>query len=148
MKYLALFIPFVLLLSLSSSAQKQVYNVKDLPDGWHRVTLEGGMFYNGQVLLGQLNGKGIMSWPDSSNYSGIWKSNMRHGKGTMTWKNGNVYMGHFKMDEMSGTGTYVFSDGRKYYGRFKDDVFHGKGTMVLVNGSKEKGKWENGEKIE
>ena len=138
---------YILLVCTLSANAQQVVDSKDLSDGWHRVQLEGGMFYDGEILLGKIDGKGTMTWPDSSNYSGIWKTNMRHGKGTMKWNNGNYYTGHFKMDEIYGKGTFVFGDGRKYIGKFKDGKFHGKGMLIYKDGKVEKGKWEDGNRI-
>jgi len=52
---------------------QQIFNQKKLSDGWHKVYLEGGLFYDGEIIMGKLEGKGVMTYPDSSSYSGTWK---------------------------------------------------------------------------
>jgi hypothetical protein len=123
----------IIFLVTQVSAQK-ISNIKDLPDGYNKVNIEGGMFYDGEILEGAIDGKGIMTWPDSSSYSGVWRSNMRQGKGTMKWKNGIVYMGMFKHDEINGKGTMTYADGHKYAGSFKDGVPHGSGKLIYPDG--------------
>lgn len=125
----------------------QIVSPVTLPDGWHKVQIQPGVYYDGEILEGRIEGKGIMIWADSSSYSGMWRTNMRHGKGTMKWKNGNMYMGKFKNDEMT-KGTFLFANGDKYYGGYEDDKFHGKGKILKKDGSVEKGIWEYGKKIE
>ena len=125
----------------------QIVATVTLPDGWHKVQIQPGVYYDGEILEGRIEGKGIMIWADSSSYSGTWKTNMRHGKGTMKWKNGNTYMGKFKNDEMT-KGTYLFANGDKYFGKYLNDRFHGKGKIFKKDGTIEIGVWENGKKIE
>lgn len=125
----------------------QIVAPSTLPDGWHKVQIQPGVYYDGEILEGRIEGKGIMIWADSSSYSGMWKTNMRHGKGTMKWKNGNTYMGKFKNDEMT-KGTFLFANGDKYFGKYEDDKFHGKGKIFKKDGSVEAGVWEHGKKIE
>lgn len=130
----------------SSFLMAQIVDTSTLPDGWHKVQIQPGVYYDGETVAGHLEGKGMMIWADSSSYSGKWKTNMRHGKGTMKWKNGTVFMGKFKNDELI-KGTFIFLDGAKYYGKFQDDKFHGKGILFKKDGTVEKGVWEYGKKV-
>ncbi|MBW6483385.1 MAG: hypothetical protein K0B10_10010 [Vicingaceae bacterium] len=125
----------------------QIVAPATLSNGWHKVQIQPGVYYDGEIFEGRIEGKGIMIWADSSSYSGMWKTNMRHGKGTMKWKNGDTYMGKFKNDEMT-KGTYLFANGDKYYGNYEEDKFHGKGNIIRKDGTVEKGVWEYGKKIE
>ncbi len=135
---------FILHIIYPLSTNAQIVNIKDLSDGWHKVNLGSGMFYDGEILAGKIDGKGIMTWADSSSYSGTWKLNMKQGKGTMKWKNGDVYMGNFKKDDINGFGTFAFADGHKYVGCFKNGNFNGKGKLIFIDGKIEKGIWING----
>jgi hypothetical protein len=135
------------LLIFSANAQK-IVDIKDLPDGWNKVNLEGRMVYDGEIFNGMLDGEGLMTWADGSTYSGLWVSNMRDGKGTMKWPNGNVYMGMFKNDEMNGKGTLIYADQHQYAGKFKDGVPHGSGKFISTEGKVTKCKHQEGKLLE
>jgi hypothetical protein len=52
-----------------------------------------GKFYEGEFKFNNMEGKGVMTWPDQSKYDGEFKSGKIDGKGTKTFANGNKYIG-------------------------------------------------------
>ena len=55
------------------------------------------------------------SFPDGSSYNGeVNSSGIPHGKGTLTWPSGSKYTGDFVDGKRTGKGTYTWSDGSKH----------------------------------
>ena len=64
--------------------------------------------YVGNFQSGKRDGHGQMFWGDGSNFTGLWKHDMRH------------------------SGRMIMANGCAYEGGFKDDQFHSeKGTLYL-----------------
>jgi len=88
--------------------------------------------YQGGFKDGQLNGKGIMNYPDGRRYEGEYKNNKRDGYGIMNYQavglyqEGSRYEGEWKNDKRDGQGVMTYlDDGRRLEGEFKEDVFIG-----------------------
>jgi hypothetical protein len=108
------------------------------------MKLAGDAEYRGETLNNKPHGKGSVTWPDGSRYSGDWKEGLFHGEGTFTWTNGDKYEGHWYEDRMHGRGTYLFADWRKYDGEWRHDQMHGFGTYYWPNGEKYEGEFAEG----
>lgn len=56
------------------------------------------------------------------------------GYGVMTWRNGATYMGDWAQSRRNGWGLFRHPDGSEYLGCFKDGVRHGWGVQINANG--------------
>jgi hypothetical protein len=54
--------------------------------------MEKPMFYEGEVLLGKLHGKGKITSPDGKTLEGIFKEGFPEGEATLTLPNGTKYL--------------------------------------------------------
>jgi len=54
--------------------------------------MEKPMFYEGEVLLGKLHGKGKITSPDGKTLEGIFKEGFPEGEATVTLPNGTKYL--------------------------------------------------------
>lgn len=110
-----------------------------------RVHLAGEDFYEGEVLDGQLNGKGKLSVISKGmEYQGDWLNNQRHGQGVETWSDGRVYSGDFTQDQKEGYGELTLPDGTTYSGSFKKGVFDGFGSLNKSKAYQYTGNFING----
>ncbi|MFH1153724.1 MAG: hypothetical protein V1793_07910 [Pseudomonadota bacterium] len=104
------------------------------------------------------NGKGVMTFPDRTEYTGDFKDGQPNGMGTFiypkgknletgkpfdsagqTWVQGypmgEKYVGEVKAGKRHGYGVLEYEENNHTYkGYFKDDMFNGKGIMVNPNG--------------
>ena len=85
---------------------------------------QSGSYYDGEILNGNFNGKGIFYF-----------------------NNGDMYEGDFENDMFNGMGIYKFKTGSSYNGQFVNDEFHGIGTYKFDDGSVEKGKFHQGKRV-
>jgi hypothetical protein len=130
--------------------------VSFLPDGGE---------YDGELLKGELNGKGRIVWPNGNSYEGYFKQGLFHGpgryeiassiytgefvkgvargKGTIAYNDGREYEGDVDFGEANGVGMLLF-DKKQYTGEFKDNLFHGEGRLVHSNGDIYEGQFANG----
>ncbi|WAR12326.1 MORN1-like protein [Mya arenaria] len=68
-----------------------------------------GCKYQGQLVKGELWGKGRMTWPDGSIFEGQWESNKRHGFGVMkSIKENCLYKGSYVGNRRHGQGTMIY----------------------------------------
>jgi hypothetical protein len=58
--------------------------------------------YEGNMLNGTMNGKGVIISADGGRYEGDWINNRKNGKGIMTFADGSRYEGEFVHDKMNG----------------------------------------------
>jgi hypothetical protein len=126
MKKILLMVGFVIATVFNVQAQEinavpYSPDIKQLPDGWHKFTLQGASF-DVEVASGNLV------------------------KGNVIWFDGSTYSGNLAGSVISGRGTYTWPDGTKYEGAFKNNQRHGKGSMILVDSSKWSGKWKKNKK--
>ncbi|MDT8900112.1 hypothetical protein [Anaeroselena agilis] len=83
------------------------------------------MGYEGDVVKGKANGKGIATWPDGDRYEGDFVDGNMTGKGVATCVSGDRYEGNFINGKMNGYGTYYHSDGTIQQGQWENDEFVG-----------------------
>jgi hypothetical protein len=130
--------------------------VSFLPDGGE---------YDGELLKGELNGKGRIVWPNGNSYDGEFKQGLFHGqgryevaskiytgefvkgvaqgKGKIVYNDGREYEGDVDFGEANGVGTLKFEN-KKYTGEFKNNLFHGEGELLEDNGDIYQGGFANG----
>ncbi len=129
--------------------------VSFLPDGGE---------YDGELLKGELSGKGRIIWPNGDSYEGEFKKGLFHGQGryetvnniytgefvkgvargvgTIAYPDGSVYEGDVDFGEANGSGSLRFAN-KKYTGEFKDNLFSGQGKLLDSNGDIYEGQFAN-----
>ena len=65
--------------------------------------------YEGQMLKGLREGKGIFYYNDGGRYEGDWKNDVKEGKGIGYFNNGNRYEGDWKNDLKEGKGIFYYN---------------------------------------
>lgn len=104
-----------------------------------------GNTYEGNMLDGKKNGKGIYIQTNGDRYEGDFVDDKRSGKGILTWTNGNRYEGDFVDGKRTGKGILTWSNGDRYDGEFVNDKQHGHGTYMYYDGRIVSGQFENDE---
>ncbi|CAD8145490.1 unnamed protein product [Paramecium pentaurelia] len=109
--------------------------------------------YQGLIVNGKKQGKGILTWPLKENqkqqeqYEGEFDNNLFDGFGIYKWNDGKVYEGRWKQGKRHGYGKYQGIN-QKYEGQFENDLYQGQGTLTIgdkiISGEFFKGKM-NGE---
>ena len=121
-------------------------DIAQLPDGWHKFTLQGASF-DVEVTSGRLV-KGNISWFDGTKYSGNLSGSIISGRGTYTWPNGTRYEGSFKNNQRHGKGSLILVDNSKWSGKWKYNKKNGKGKQFDTFGEiVQQGVWEENEFI-
>jgi hypothetical protein len=122
--------------------------------------------YDGDIVDGERQGKGIMTYKNGDIYDGKWENDVRHGDGTLTTSKNIIYKGDWYEDDLEeGTvsfpngdeydgvlyyadfsfdnfGQLTYADGSYYNGHWKKGIKEGEGEMRYVNGDKYYGFWE------
>ena len=106
---------------------------------------KAGSRYEGNMVNGRSNGKGINTYESGNRYDGDWVDGRRSGNGTMTWANGDRYEGNWANGIQSGKGTYTWANGGRSEGIFIDGKFtngiendrDGAVVATYVNGQKQ-----------
>ena len=101
----------------------------------------------GECISGNCeDGKGTLTFPDGSKYSGEFKNGSPNGQCIFTGQDGTQYIGEFKNGRPDGQGDMTFPNGSEYVGKFKNGFPDGPGTFTDANnGNIEKGVWQNNE---
>ena len=119
----------------------------DKPNGNGKYKYNEGVF-KGAELEGNfengLEGKGFLSCPDGSYYTGEFKGGVPDGIGSATSPDGIKYEGEFKKGGITGQGTETRANGAKYVGEFLNGQKHGQGVEILDDGRKYEGGFKNG----
>ena len=103
--------------------------------------------YNGELVNGKKEGKGIMKYRNGDFYDGYWKNDLREGKGTLIKKKGDKYYGIWKNDKLEENVEIKFSNGDEYYGNLKYEKKFGKGKYIYKDlDIIYIGNWENDKK--
>ena len=101
--------------------------------------------YYGDLVDGEKEGNGQLSWEDGAFYSGEFKNDLPHGKVIYIWPNGDVHDGEEENGKMNGMGVeFNIRKNWRYKGQFKDDNYHGNGIYHYEDGTFYIGEFENG----
>jgi len=108
--------------------------------------------YEGILINGKREKKGIMKYRNGGTYEGEWKNDKRHGKGIFISQNYNnpsstgiKYEGEFNNDKIEGYGIGKYSSGDTYEGEWKNNKQYGRGVLNYVGGGKYIGEWKYGQ---
>jgi len=96
------------------------------------ATLPDGGNYSGEMVNGQLQGKGVLRWANNSIYNGSFENGLAHGRGRYVYADGSVYEGQFSKGMLSGFGKLTDSSDGVYEGEFKDDRITGNGRWITT----------------
>lgn len=110
--------------------------------GWHCE--KDKMLYEGDWLDGKAEGLGITTWPDNlGNYAGEYKSGAREGRGAITFHDSSHWEGDWEKDKLV-FGKYMWPQtGRTYIGEWRELWRHGFGVYYWPDGSQYIGQWMN-----
>ena len=114
------------------------------------VNYPSGDTYAGDVINGQLQGLGTLTFADGAKYVGNFAGGKYHGEGTYTFASGDKYVGDFRDGAFHGEGTFYYLaanqwKGDKYVGEFADNQRNGEGTYTFANGVIWSGQWRDSE---
>ena len=122
------------------------YLERGTPNGQGTMIWDDGRKYVGNWTMGQIDGKGKITYASGATYDGQWKKNQLHGQGTYTWSNGNKYIGNWVEGKRSGRGKLIYAEGTVYDGAWKNDKMNGQGTMTWTSGNKYVGQWKDSQR--
>ena len=118
--------------------------VDDIPNGKGKmINLMDGSEYEGDVVQGKKEGKGILKFKDGTIYEGEFKDDDFNGNGILKYNNGRKYEGNFKEGKMDGNGKFIWEDGKTYIGSYVNDKKHGQGKLIYNNDKYYEGSWVN-----
>jgi len=117
--------------------------IKGVPNGRGLLLKANGDQYNGIFVDGKFEGRGVFHWINGSVYKGKWVQNKRQGFGSMQYANGNHYEGEWLVDKRHGKGQLTFRSGTRYEGQWKNDLKHGDGMLIYRSGQRYIGKYKN-----
>jgi hypothetical protein len=118
--------------------------VDDIPNGKGKIiNLFDGSEYEGDIVQGKKEGKGILKFTDGTIYEGDFKDDNFNGNGVLKYFNGRKYEGTFKDGKRDGNGKFTWEDGKVYIGDYVDDKKQGKGKMMYNSEKYYEGNWVN-----
>lgn len=101
------------------------------------VKYHSGDIYEGEIIGGKVNGKGIYYYANGSRYEGQFINGKFCGYGILYYINGDSYQGRFANDKFHGSGFYQYANGSSYDGQHVNGKRHGLGLIKIVNNSKD-----------
>jgi hypothetical protein len=101
--------------------------------------------YEGEIVDGEPQGFGILTFNNGDKYTGDFENNWFHGVGLFEWSNGDVYVyiGDFDEGLRTGFGIYTRPSGDQYEGDWLNGERHGYGIYTYPDGTTDKGMWKN-----
>ena len=110
--------------------------------GIGKITWTNGDVYDGTLVKGQRQGKGLFIWANGQRFEGDWVQDTPSGKGKMQFANGNRYEGDVVAGIPQGMGRMQYASGDDYSGRFNAGVPDGRGLYTWKNGQTFDGEWK------
>ena len=118
--------------------------IDDIPNGRGKmINLSDGSEYEGDIVQGKKDGRGILKFRDGTIYEGEFRDDNFNGNGVLKYFNGRKYEGNFKEGKMDGNGKFTWEDGKTYIGDYVNDKKHGKGKLMWNNEKYYEGSWVN-----
>ena len=115
-----------------------------ISDGTGEIVVKNKYKYKGTFKDDLPNGKGCLeNYEDNSKYNGEILNGKKEGKGILEYKDGTIYDGDFKNDQYDGLGVLKFPDGSKYEGEFQNGKIQGKGKFTWGDGKVYDGEYED-----
>ncbi len=111
------------------------------------AAFENGI-YNGPLVDGKPEGKGIFQYNDNSRYDGEFRAGVMEGYGSLSWADGRVMEGNFLGGLLEGDGRCIWTDGSQYTGAFVNGNMHGPGVFVWADGTRFEGLFEDGRRTD
>jgi hypothetical protein len=106
-----------------------------------------GFEFEGSVLVGKLNGQGILKYNTGEIYKGEFLQNKKMDKkGELIYENGDIYHGEFFHNKKRRQGIMKYNNGDIYDGNWLDDQKYKNGIMKYKNGDIYNGEWQFDEK--
>eukprot|EP01084_Bolivina_argentea_P277362 473488_1 len=114
-------------------------------DGKAKVMYSNGDTFDGELIEGKKNGKGIYCWKElKATYEGEWSMNIRNGHGKFTYSDGSQYEGAWADDCRNGKGTYMYATGDSYCGEYINGKREGEGIYTYKQDHSQLiGLWKN-----
>lgn len=134
---------FFLLLSLSIAFSVNA-NEKKLPLFLESVVLPSGDQYDGQLMKGVPNGRGLLLKANGDQYEGVFVDGKFEGRGVFHWVNGDVYKGGWSQGKRHGQGSMMYENGNQYEGGWFYNKRHGQGQLTFRSGTRYEGQWKSG----
>lgn len=126
---------------------KEILETITPKDTTQKLEFDNGI-YKGEVIDGEMHGKGDFIFNTGTRYRGFFKNNTMDGKGQLTYISGKVYEGTFANNVLEGPGACKWENGDFYVGEFKNGKMHGKGCYIWDNGNRFEGLFEKNKRTE
>ena len=89
-----------------------------------RLVFRGGEgVYEGSMLAGKMDGRGVLDWANGFRYEGELRDGKQHGYGILTQAGGDRYEGGWRNGRPHGHGVYTRADGSIFDGAWRDGCF-------------------------
>ena len=116
----------------------------DFPNGKGCLeNFENNTKYEGDILNGKKEGKGILEYEDGTKYEGDFKNDQFDGIGIFKFPNGRKYEGDFHDGKVQGKGKFTWEDGKVYEGEYEDFMKTGFGKFYWNEDKFYEGQWLN-----
>ena len=114
-------------------------------DGIGVLTFADGSQYTGQFQNGKQSGRGRMTQANGDIYQGEWKNNLANGYGSLMNTQGGTSEGDWLDDRQHGFGKETWEFGKiKFQGQYVNGTKNGKGRYEWSDGSYYDGMFVNG----
>ena len=81
--------------------------VDNVLEGYGKVLIDNGDYYEGNFKNGKFDGKGNYIWYNGDVFEGEYKNGLKNGKGVFKWVNGDIYKGEFKNGKIMNKGKLI-----------------------------------------
>lgn len=116
------------------------YVAEDMLERWEYESLTP-VLYEGEVVNGMPNGKGVMTYMDNCKFEGNFSNYQWTGEGVYTWADGMTFTGTM-VAIGKGNGHVTYKDGAVHDGEVEGFIPHGYGKSTYADGSWYEGGWD------